>query len=103
MSDKKMPIVVQEWEESERGWGVRPDGATLHLNEADRVQYCKEFWERMKAYDKEHGITGAPDEYSRESGRPFLMDVDKATYKRVQASKNGAVLWQHEYRKLKKQ
>jgi len=26
-----MNFVVQAWEESERGWGVRPDGLSIHL------------------------------------------------------------------------
>jgi hypothetical protein len=29
-------VVIQNWEESERGWGVRPDGYTIHPNRAHR-------------------------------------------------------------------
>ena len=32
--DNKNEVVVQKWEESERGWGTRPDGFSLHLTEA---------------------------------------------------------------------
>lgn len=33
-------ILCQEWEESERSWGVRPDGASLHFTENERTAAC---------------------------------------------------------------
>ncbi len=36
-------VVVQKWEETERGWGVRPDGFSLHLTDADRSAYIGEY------------------------------------------------------------
>jgi hypothetical protein len=92
----KYTVVVQEWEESERGFGTRPDGASLHLTEADRAAYCKEYWEREK---KRQGGQ-VPDEYTRESGSPKIVEVDAAMYDKVKNSKNGIQLWQHEYAKL---
>jgi hypothetical protein len=80
------PIVVQKWEESERGWGCRPDGYTMHLTEADRAAYCKEFWDRERKRNKS-GVT--PDEYSRECGSPYAASVDTKTYAAIKASKNG--------------
>ena len=38
------PVIKQLWEESERGWGIRPDGYSLHLNNEDRKQFIKEYW-----------------------------------------------------------
>jgi hypothetical protein len=96
---KKHPIVVQEWEESERGWGVRPDGASLHLTESDRAAYVKDFWDREKQRNPSSTV---PDEYSRTSGSPFVMDVDTKTYNQIKKSKNGVMLWQSEYRELRK-
>ena len=84
MSGKKREIrtvVVQKWEESEAGFGTRPDGFSLHLSEADREAFIKDYWDSM------------PDEtqpeYSRPDGTPYLADVDTKTYAQVQASKNG--------------
>ena len=83
---KTFPVVVQKWEESERGWGCRPDGWTMHLSEADRAAFCKEYWARMPP----RGPNGeVPDEYTREDGSPYVMDVDEETYNKVKASKNG--------------
>lgn len=93
------PVVVQEWEESEAGWGVRPDGATLHLTEASRASYVSDYWER----EKKNNPSGAvPHEYTRTSGRPQVIDVDKATYDKVKGTKNGLMLWESEYRTLRK-
>lgn len=52
-----MIVVVQRWEESERGWGVRPDGYSIHPDIAARNQYVKEYWATMP--------NEIPDEYSR--------------------------------------
>ena len=60
-------VVVQKWEESERGWGVRPDGYSLHIDEAQRKRY-------IDAYRAEMPNT-APDEYSRLSGTPYAAEV----------------------------
>lgn len=55
-------VYVQLWEESERGWGCRPDGVSLHKSKADCDEYIEEYWEGMPPT--------APDEYSRPcSGR----------------------------------
>lgn len=74
-------VVVQKWEESEAGWGQRPDGCSLHLSEEDRAAYVKAYWDRMPS--------SAPSEYSRPDGTPYLWDADEETYEQVKASKNG--------------
>lgn len=71
----------QDWEESERGWGIRPDGYSLHLSQSDVKAFVRQYWAGMP---KE-----VPDEYSRESGSPYKMLVDKKTYDRVKNSGNG--------------
>ncbi len=78
-------VVKQNWEESEAGWGIRPDGYSLHLSESDRIQYIKEYWA-----DQPHGV---PDEYSRTSGSATLIDVDEAVMNELRASKNGIRKW----------
>ncbi|MDO8600300.1 MAG: hypothetical protein Q7R73_01605 [bacterium] len=77
----KRTVVVQKWEESERGWGTRPDGYSLHLSDADRKIYIKEYWDSMP--------DTAPDEYSRPDGTPYPCDVDEEIYEEVKKSTNG--------------
>ncbi len=36
-----------EWEESESGWGVRPDGFSFHQSSEDATQYIKDYWARQ--------------------------------------------------------
>jgi len=72
-------VVVQKWEESERGWGVRPDGYSIHLTDADRHAYINKYWDSMpKSF--------VPDEYSRPSGTPYVAEVnlDKGWLKMIQ-------------------
>lgn len=56
-----MRVLVQTWSESERGWGTRPDGLSIHFSEEQRLKYIDEHWERYKEMygDK------TPDEYDR--------------------------------------
>lgn len=74
-------VVVQRWEESERGWGVRPDGYSVHLTRADCETFITEYWRSMP--------NQIPDEYSRPEGEPYCVDVIEALYDRVKKSKNG--------------
>ena len=82
-------VVCQEWEESERGWGVRPDGYTLHLSHADRINFVQQF------YAENNNDTEVPDEYTRVSGDPFLVEVGPDTYQSiVKAKEKGALgIW----------
>lgn len=77
----KHDVVRQDWLESERGWGCRPDGYSLHRNSADLAQFVKDYWARMPNH--------VPDEYSRPSGDPEIVAVDQSTYDEVIASRNG--------------
>ena len=95
--ESKLPklryAVLDTWTESERGWGTRPDGATLHLTMEDYKKYVEEYWGRMP---KE-----IPDEYSRPDGSPRNVVISDELYQKVVASKNGIPLWQGEYSKMK--
>lgn len=71
-------IIVQDWEESERGWGVRPDGHSIHLSMEECKEFSKEFWVK----EKENKAPGyVPDCYTRESGKPYPFDTNQKTYK----------------------
>jgi len=77
----KFSVVVQLWEESERGWGTRPDGYSLHLTEEARKSYIEDYWASMP--------DEVPDEYSRPCGSPYVASVNEKTFIKVKASKNG--------------
>lgn len=68
---RPVTVVVQKWEERERGWGSRPDGYSVHLSDADRKAYIDDYWAKMP--DKVNGM--APDEYSTPDGSPYLADI----------------------------
>ncbi len=81
-STKKHTVVKQSWNEHERGWGIRPDGYSLHLTEEDRVAFIEEYW-------AEQPNGPAPDDYSSPDGSKTLADIKEDQYKKILASKNG--------------
>jgi hypothetical protein len=81
VKNERYEVIVQKWEESERSWGTRPDGFSLHLTEADRQAYIREYWSGMP--DR------IPNKYSRPDGTPYKANVDAATFAEVKTSKNG--------------
>lgn len=74
-------VVLQRWEESERGWGTRPDGYSLHLTAADLKAFIKDYWDSMPDQ--------VQDEYSRPDGLPRFVHIDAKTYRKIKATKNG--------------
>ncbi len=66
------PVVVEKWEESERGWGTRPDGFSLHFSLGCLERYIKKYWDGMP--------DEAPDEYSRPSGTPYEAEVSDQVF-----------------------
>ena len=77
-------VIRQNWIESELGWGIRPDGYSLHLSEADRQAFIKAYWDRMPDQ--------VPDEYSRPSGDPHLVTATAEQFGKLTAQKMGAAL-----------
>ena len=69
--------VFQIWEESERGWGVRPDGCSIHLNKSIRDQYIN----NLKKQRSE--IKEVPNEYDRPVGNELECFVSDMIYDRV--------------------
>ena len=81
----------QQWEESERGWGSRPDGYSLHLTPEDAKAYIVAYWEQEK---KRNTSGETPDEYDRPAGNVFCVIVDKKILKELndeKAKKNHGV------------
>lgn len=71
-------VYCQVWEESERGWGVRPDGYSLHVDAEIHEEYVKVFHESLP---KE-----VPEEYSRIVGGLYACEVAPDLYDRVQSA-----------------
>jgi hypothetical protein len=71
-------VIRQNWLESERGWGTRPDGYSLHLTKEHRNAYISAYWDGMPKI--------RPNEYSRPSGDPYLDLVDDETFDEVFAA-----------------
>jgi len=93
--DKKyQPVVYVSWEESERNWGTRPDGCSLHLKEEDFREFEKEYWNSMS--------DDVPDEYSRPADRPVTAYASKEFYEKIKNSRKGLRLWQNEEREAAK-
>lgn len=86
--DKNHFVLCQEWLESERGWGSRPDGYSLHrirtdllMRNADVESFVRDYWESMP--------DETPDEYSRPCGEYYVCEIDGETYCKLKESKNG--------------
>lgn len=83
-----MEVVIQIWEESERGWGTRPDGYSLHLTLADASDFRKQYLDHQHEYFESIGEKGVPDEYTRPCGEPYLVKVTEALYEQLTKEKN---------------
>lgn len=87
MATKKKPVrngksvIVQKWEESEEGWGTRPDGYSLHLSDKDRGQFIEDYWDSMPDEVQE--------EYSRPDGEPYRATVLARLFNKVKKSSCG--------------
>lgn len=86
-------VIIQEWTESERGWGTRPDGCTIHKTISDRHEFVKKYWSKMP---KE-----IPDEYSRPEGEPREVVISDELYKNFEGVKFGFWLTQNDFREKK--
>jgi hypothetical protein len=82
-------VICQRWEESERGWGTRPDGTTLHLSEEDLCRFIKNYWDSMP--DRINGK--APDIYSRPDGDAFPVLVNDILWSDIVNSKKPYGYW----------
>lgn len=70
-------VLVQNWEESERGWGVRSDGYTVHIDEKQHRAYLD--WYNKTFNNKSY----VPDEYTRASGDPVVVSVPVELFDKI--------------------
>ena len=83
-----MWAIVQKWEESEAGWGTRPDGYTLHVKEEDIQAFLQKM--RDREAKQGYGFGNAPPEYSRPCGKPYWTRIDDPELaKKVEESECG--------------
>lgn len=81
-----MKCWAQTWTESERGWGQRPDGYTLHKTKDDITHFLN----RMRTREAEIYKGQTPDEYSFPDSPPTLVEItDKDTIDKLNASTEG--------------
>ena len=73
------PVVCQPWVESERGWGQKPDGYSLHLDQNALDSYLK-----ADAASKNGPV---PEVYERPEGRPYNVIASDAVYKQLKKAK----------------
>lgn len=84
-------VFLQHWEESERGWGIRPDGCSLHYSLEDRKKYVDSIY-------KYRDTTSIPYEYERICGEPIEVSIKEELYNSI---KNGTLrLMRHEMHNL---
>lgn len=82
-------LYVLEWEESEAGWGVRPDGLSLHVDEAAAKQFVRDHWAAQPA-------GGTPAEYDRPvSERGQLVEASSSLHAQVVAKGGSLRTYQH--------
>ncbi len=68
--------ILQFWEESERGWGVRPDGCTIHLSEEVRDSYIKGIYSHRDSKI-------VPHEYDRPVGNSIECFISDSLYEKI--------------------
>jgi hypothetical protein len=81
-------VYLQYWEESERGWGIRPDGCSLHLTPINHSSYLKQVYSGRD-------INNIPDEYDRIVDGLIEVEVVESVYLKV--VNNGGTLRLAEY------
>jgi hypothetical protein len=69
-----MKVYLQYWEESERDWGVRPDGCSIHLDLESHANYIDEVY-RDRTFHQH-----VPNEYDRIVGDPIKVRVSEKLY-----------------------
>ena len=73
-------IVGQIWTESERGWGQRPDGFTLHDTKESCTAWVKKYWASMPST--------SPDTYSFPDGDSFEVYVTEEVFEKITSNDN---------------
>jgi hypothetical protein len=73
-------VYLVSWTESERGWGQRPDGYTLHATREEADRFIIEYNEKLPK-------DSVPECYSY-ADTPVLVEVPEKLYDLVQEKKS---------------
>lgn len=95
------PAILVRWTESERGWGQRPDGVSLHRSKEAAEQFIKEYWDRMPP----RGPNGqVPDEYSFPNNARIVVMVNDELWADIVQDKqrHGLRMGNHKLAELRK-
>ena len=84
----KYIAICQIWEESERGWGIRPDGYSLHINKTEANTFAAKFLKWQHEYFESKGIMDTPEEYTRKCGEPYETLISKEAYNQLLVDKS---------------
>lgn len=76
-------LYVQEWTESESGWGVRPDGICVAWDKTVLKNYTETHLAHMRAYEKDRYKGQTPPEYSFPDGEMSIVECSKAVFESV--------------------
>ena len=72
----------QLWEESEKGWGVNPDGCSIHISEEEYQKYLSSI------YSLRESSTIVPDIYERVLGKMMVCYVSDSLYDVLKSDKS---------------
>ncbi len=86
-------VYLQHWEESERGWGVRPDGCSIHID----LESHKCFLQNI--YDDRDPLN-VPDEYERIVGDVSEVLVSDSIFSEIIKEKGTIRLMQNSFSNL---
>jgi hypothetical protein len=75
-------VILQIWEESERGWGTRPDGCSMHIDLKERKNYIQSI------YDSRKSDTSVPNEYERIVGEGVEAFIEDSLFELVKKEKS---------------
>lgn len=86
-------VYLQHWEESERGWGVRPDGCSLHIDLENHKSYLQSIYD-------ERDPMNVPHEYERIVGDVSEVLVSDTIFSQIIKTKGTLRLMQHSFSNL---
>lgn len=73
-------VVLQFWEESERGFGTIPDGCSIHIDSENRNSYIKSIYN--------YRTDEVPDKYERIIGSELEAFIDDNLFKKLNKEKS---------------
>lgn len=89
-----MPKAIRiPWTERERGWGIRPDGATLHQSREHAEAFVERTWRQPVRENTARSYV--PDEYSRPDVEPHeAPEVDVTDEVWAKIVENNGTIWE---------